>query len=62
MQIKMFFAKICRSEYKDVLCNEKCLRNQLIKVEVRIIEQDLIKSTKFIYHAFNAIYMLALGA
>ena len=49
----------------DVLSNKKCFRHSIDKIQIKIIESEPIKSTKFLYHVLytqnNTYDGLALG-
>ena len=42
---KNVVAVINHNEYKDVLLNQKCLRHSMNRIQSKIIEQELKKST-----------------
>ena len=50
-------ATISHNEYKDVLLNKKCLRHSMNRTQVKIIEQELMKPTKFHCLVFMTKYI-----
>ena len=54
---KNVVATISHNEYKDFLLNNKCLRHSMNIIKVKIVEQEPVKSTKFVYHAFMRKYI-----
>ena len=45
---KNVFATVIPNEYKHVLLNNKCIRHSMNRFKGKTIEQERIKSTKFI--------------
>ena len=41
------FATINRNEYKDVMLNNKCLMRSTNRIQINIIEYELMNSLKF---------------
>ena len=48
--IKNVVGIICHRECKDVLMNKKSLRHFINRIKVKIIEEEPMKSTKFLCH------------
>ena len=48
---------ICHRECKDVLMNKKYLRHFINRIKVKIIEEEPMKSTKFLCHRLMINYI-----
>ena len=50
-------AAISHNEYKDVLLNQKRLRHLMNRIQAKIIKQETMKLTKFLYRALIIKYI-----
>ena len=50
----------CHNEHKNILLNKKCLRHSMNRVQIKIILQELAKSTRFLCLALMIKYIFKI--
>ena len=50
----------CHNEHKNILLNKKCLRHSMNRVQIKMIQRELAKSTRFLCLALMIKYIFRI--